>query len=655
MKLENPERFLWRKEQVEIIGHENDNREALDSWLNRDAYDPNQPRDPKGTSTGGRFASKSGASDGGIRSYLDMVAKFQRGNSPESEEPTPAEWMLKHGRTFAADDQTYRGRRGPQHQCFMNAGRAAISDRDLTYVEGYVSVHGVPLAHAWNTDRTGRLIDPTIRDGKGIQGYFGTPIKTSYLSETIQRTKIWGVLGYESGHNYLKDSPERVVKTDLSTRDAAPRTLYVRRDVKNAGAIIKWAKSQGFRTTLKASDMHVTIAFSRAAVDWMAMGEAAFGSSEVVVPEGGPRLLERLGDGGEAVVLSFASSPLSWRHEEMKNKGASWDHDQYQPHVTISWDAADLDLSKIEPYRGKIVLGPEIFEEVKEDWKESITEDYSPSQPRDPKGVPTGGRFARGNSSTGTVASDLLKKNHDDGETIEDVYREIPQDVKDRMRQVQIENSVLAPTVATYKLPDGTYTPERQELHNKILSDMFTADVIARSQPGPGEKPSLIMLGGRPAAGKTTTLAGEVGSRNHFYLSADEVQEKLPGYSPKLAQIYNQEGQDIALRAEHIARQRRMNILYDATLKTASSAHERVAAYKAAGYDVEGHFVHTTPKVSAIRSSQRFADGGRFVPIEVSFNSRTNEGTFDSLVPEFSRWSIYDNNGTKPRLVARSK
>ncbi|CAN0594097.1 unnamed protein product, partial [Laminaria digitata] len=55
--------------------------------------------------------------------------------------------------------------------------------------------------------------------------------------------------------------------------DAAPRTLYVRRDVLNADEIISWAKEQGFKTTLPADDMHVTVAFSRDRVDWMKMGE----------------------------------------------------------------------------------------------------------------------------------------------------------------------------------------------------------------------------------------------------------------------------------------------------------------------------------------------------------------------------------------------
>jgi uncharacterized protein len=94
---------------------------------------------------------------------------------------------------------------------------------------------------------------------------------------------------------------------------------------------------------------------------------------KLTVSPGGARIVEPLGDKG-AVVLLFSASELSWRHEEIKRAGASFDYDQYQPHITISYDAGDLDLSTVEPYRGQIVLGPEIFEEVKEDWEQGITE-----------------------------------------------------------------------------------------------------------------------------------------------------------------------------------------------------------------------------------------------------------------------------------------
>jgi phage-related protein (TIGR01555 family) len=153
-------------------------------------------------------------------------------------------------------------------------------------------------------------------------------------------------------------------------KDAAPRTLYVSRKVLNGDEIVAWAKGQGFTSTLPAQDLHVTITFSRKPVDWMAMGSTW--EDEVKVPRGGARLMEVFGEG--AVVLLFKSNMLEWRHREMVEAGATWDHPEYQPHITISYDGAPADLSKVEPYQGEIVLGPELFAEVNEDWKAGVKE-----------------------------------------------------------------------------------------------------------------------------------------------------------------------------------------------------------------------------------------------------------------------------------------
>jgi hypothetical protein len=158
--------------------------------------------------------------------------------------------------------------------------------------------------------------------------------------------------------------------------DARPRTLYVSRKLLNGDEFTRWAKAQGFDTTTPADELHVTIAFSRQPVDWMKIGSAWDGDSDgkLTVKPGGARLVERLGDKG-AVVLMFAASELSWRHEDMKRNGASFDFDEYQPHVTITYQApADLDLAKVEPYRGKLVFGPEVFAEVVEDWEKTVQE-----------------------------------------------------------------------------------------------------------------------------------------------------------------------------------------------------------------------------------------------------------------------------------------
>jgi phage-related protein (TIGR01555 family) len=159
--------------------------------------------------------------------------------------------------------------------------------------------------------------------------------------------------------------------------DASPRTLYVSRKLLNAAEFIAWAKGQGFETTTPADELHVTVAFSRSPVDWMKAGADAWSGDEkgqLRVAPGGPRLVEPLGDKG-AVVLLFNHSSLAWRHEEIKRAGASWDFPEYQPHVTITYEApAGLDLDKVEPYRGALVFGPEIFAEVVEDWETTVTE-----------------------------------------------------------------------------------------------------------------------------------------------------------------------------------------------------------------------------------------------------------------------------------------
>lgn len=154
--------------------------------------------------------------------------------------------------------------------------------------------------------------------------------------------------------------PKRLVATD-----AAPRSLYIRRDVVNQAEIKAWAKAQGFKTSV--DDMHVTVARSMTAVDWMKVGQEYSWSGDaegkMTVPAGGPRLVEPLGAGG-AIALLFSNTELQWRWRSIKELGASWDFPEYQPHLTITYDASGVDLAEVEPYRGKIVLGPEIFEEV---------------------------------------------------------------------------------------------------------------------------------------------------------------------------------------------------------------------------------------------------------------------------------------------------
>ncbi|SDT52595.1 anti-CBASS protein Acb1 family protein [Pseudomonas prosekii] len=157
--------------------------------------------------------------------------------------------------------------------------------------------------------------------------------------------------------------PKPPAKTPIS--DAAPRTLYVSRKVTNGAEIIAWAKSQGFEETVSDADLHVTVAYSRNPVDWMKIGESWSGDAmgKLKIAPGGARLIDKFGEG--AVVLLFNSSELSWRHVSINEAaGATWDWPEYQPHITFTYEPGSVDLNAVEPYRGKIEFGPEIFEEI---------------------------------------------------------------------------------------------------------------------------------------------------------------------------------------------------------------------------------------------------------------------------------------------------
>lgn len=156
------------------------------------------------------------------------------------------------------------------------------------------------------------------------------------------------------------DPLSQTPRVQTGIKDAAPRSLYVSRAVLNAGAIRAFYEAQGLTV---ANGLHVTVTYSATPVDWLAMG--ADWRGDLTVDAGGPRVMEKLGN---ALVLSFASSDLQYRHADMIERGASWDFDGYTPHISIVYDPGNIDPANIQPWQGAIELGPEIFEPVNDNW-----------------------------------------------------------------------------------------------------------------------------------------------------------------------------------------------------------------------------------------------------------------------------------------------
>lgn len=175
--------------------------------------------------------------------------------------------------------------------------------------------------------------------------------------------------------------------------NARPRTLYVSRTVKNAEELRAHFRAQDIDPMTPAEEMHVTIAYSRTPLDWSRV-EPIWNwdwTEELVVPEGGMRLMELFGktDPKRFLVLQFSNAQLSWRHQDVLNAGGSWDFPSYEPHVSVTTDVAqswgepvgyegrvgwESRLRELEPWRGRIVLGPEIWREVEEGWSDRLVE-----------------------------------------------------------------------------------------------------------------------------------------------------------------------------------------------------------------------------------------------------------------------------------------
>lgn len=255
----------------------------------------------------------------------------------------------------------------PESDALGEAARADIANKKATTLSLYTAAVGAEL-----------IVPPREFRSKFL-GLEPEPAPEDALIELPQDEDLGpeAVDTFNNRQKKLKKGGFRAMVARLMPRrrrvaNIEARTLYVCRPVLNWREIATHFRKQGLVADL-GSDMHVTIAFSRAPVDWMKVGDPNMWQDpklegKLTVQPGGARVVEPLGDKG-AVVLMFTSGDLTYRWRQIRECGASWDWgNEYQPHITLTYDAAGVDLDDVEPWRGAIELGPEVFEELDEDW-----------------------------------------------------------------------------------------------------------------------------------------------------------------------------------------------------------------------------------------------------------------------------------------------
>jgi hypothetical protein len=159
----------------------------------------------------------------------------------------------------------------------------------------------------------------------------------------------------------------RAINSNLSK--SSKKTLYINRPLLNTSEFLEHFKRQGFVQLTKPENLHVTVAFSWKPVEWALISPDSTNLRINGYPSA--RIVQPLGPEG-AIVQRFFSNRLWDRWFDLCNSGASWDYDDYTPHVTLTYNGGDLDVSMISPYLGELYFGPEEMEEINIDWRDEV-------------------------------------------------------------------------------------------------------------------------------------------------------------------------------------------------------------------------------------------------------------------------------------------
>lgn len=197
-------------------------RRAQFDTVQKDWSEANQRRKPNGQFDGSTGAGGGGGGAAGgamaalseddregaeaIQNYLKMTTQYEAGPGMAT---TPDRLILEHGQAFATGPDTYTGKRGTPHHCYENATKRVLQnpDLELTYVEGYMTVHGIPISHAWAVDKRGVVVDPTIKPHPDVKGYFGVPFTNQYLTATMAQTRMYGVISMTTNRDMFRNGP----------------------------------------------------------------------------------------------------------------------------------------------------------------------------------------------------------------------------------------------------------------------------------------------------------------------------------------------------------------------------------------------------------------------------------------------------------------
>lgn len=229
---------------------------------------------------------------------------------------------------------------------------------------------------------------------------------------------------------------------------------------------------------------------------------------------------------------------------------------------------------------------------------------------------------------------------------------------------------------------DYRWNPERLKLQDKIIEEVSFGN-IKDKLPKKGEKPKLVLIGGRGGSGKSKftyenenkNVLGEYGysKKNFVVIDPDEYKERLPEYKDLVdkgsefaglnAWEVHEESSSMKKRALDRALELGANVVLDGTLAKYGSAKRTLDKFREKDYIIDVAFMELPREKSAVRGINRGMrkndsgqSVGRWVPIDVMLGMTDCEENFDKLSKDADNWVMFHNDVGKddnPQFVAK--
>lgn len=210
----------------------------------------------------------------------------------------------------------------------------------------------------------------------------------------------------------------------------------------------------------------------------------------------------------------------------------------------------------------------------------------------------------------------------------------------------QLQEMRESPVTGQYLTKDGTFTPERQALHDDIVRQ-------AVSNAPAQDNPKVVMVGGGSASGKSSSLEqGLIDTpKDAARVDSDEMARQLPEAKEMIAagdknwgSQTHEEGAYLAGRVLAAAQEKQANVVLDGGRATRMG--EKIDAAHAAGYQVEGHIITRDPAAAQAEVASRPAGESKAPPEVIAQRYSELSKTIPEIAPKFDSLTVHENTGT---------